>query len=67
MPPVHPRVRNRHIVIVRTAGYSGSAWMCEDCGQRGMSLSGGPHRLQMKYARGKHVCREDKRRGWCNR
>ena len=57
-----------HIVIVRGRGFSGSAWMCEDCGQKGMHLVGGPAPQQLRYAREKHRCRPqwDKRRCWCN-
>jgi hypothetical protein len=47
-------VRNPHIVVRDVPG--GKAWVCEDCGNRGMSLSGGPGREQLRYAREKHRC-----------
>jgi len=51
-----------HIVVRRRPGYSGYAWVCEDCGGSGMSLSSGPYELQLRYAREKHRCRYVKSR-----
>jgi len=61
-------VRNPHIVITQVGRYAGSAWMCDNCGQRGMSLSGGPSPTQLRYALEKHVCRPDRllKRRECN-
>ena len=46
-----------HIVVRKGEGYSGWRWVCEDCGGGGMHLAGGPHELQLRYAREKHRCR----------
>jgi hypothetical protein len=43
-------------IVVRNEGW-GSRWVCEDCGQPGMALTGGPADINLRYAREKHVCR----------
>lgn len=35
----------------------GDRWVCVRCRRGGMRLVGGPHRLQLRYAREKHRCR----------
>ncbi len=51
-----------HIVVRAGEGFSGYRWVCEDCGAGGMHTGGGPHALQLRYAREKHRCRYVKSR-----
>ena len=48
-------------IVVRSEDW-GESWVCEDCGQRGMSLRGGPAPINLRYAREKHRCRYVKSR-----
>ena len=48
-------------IVVRNEGW-GSRWVCEDCGQPGMALTGGPADINLRYAREKHRCRYVKSR-----
>jgi hypothetical protein len=46
-------------IVVRSENW-GKSWVCENCGQRGMSLLyGGPAPSNLRYAQEKHACRPD--------
>jgi hypothetical protein len=49
-------------IVVRRVGAYSHAWVCEECGQVGMSLNGGPAPINLRYAREKHRCRYVKSR-----